>query len=312
MDNSYAKSLIVVVVFAVFMSIILDVHPPYYAEYTAESNELNNELNYPQHVADVTTKITIGAQEKGVVLGRSYPPSAADVVAGAGGVVKEDGVSVIVSEGTFSKDMYARVDRITRGTPVYVNGLWQISDMWNVRLRYLVDDNEIPVVDTKKSVLFGFTYTENYLVTDQGQYLPETSLKLARSDSSSGPWEVVEESVVDVWNNSVSALMNRGGYFIVVGGYESAEGGSQTAVGGSGAGASKTTQTVQSKSNKNNVILEPNEIVVTITPQPTEIKNAQIATEQSKNEQILITKTRAEIFIENMKTFLKSIFGTLQ
>ncbi len=193
----------------------------------------------------------------GSVLGRSYPLQTADIHAGDGGTIVVDGVSAIISEDTYRGDVYLRVDRTSRGNPVSSSGLWQISDMWNVRMRYMANDDEVSTIETDKNFILSFPYTQDYLTTDQGVRFDENYLKLLRGDTASGPWEVLENSVVDTVNRKVSVVTNRGGYFTIAGGQYNAP---------------KPTRALQKETltTERTVVLKENEVVVTITPQITD------------------------------------------
>lgn len=195
-----------------------------------------------------------GKDSASAVLGRSYPLSQPDIHAGEGGTIVDSGVSAIVSEGTFGSDVYLRVDRTARGNPISVAGLWQVSDMWNVRLRNHDNDDEISQLDTKKKYILAFPYTQDYLKTDQGVRFDENKLKLLRGETATGPWTVLEDSVVDTVNKRISVVTDRGGHYTVGGGFY--------------APSAKTVATGSVRTSQG-IILKANEIVVTMTPTPT-------------------------------------------
>lgn len=194
-------------------------------------------------------------QTNPAVLGRSYPLQQADIPAGAGGTIVDSGVSVIVSEGTFGSDVYLRVDRTARGNPISINGLWQVGDMWNVRVRNHENDDEISYRDTKKKFILAFPYTQEYLKTDQGVRFDENNLKLIRGETATGPWTVLNESVIDTVNKRISVVTNLGGHYTVGGGFYAPD-------------AAVTSGAEAGVGLKQGVILKENEIVVTITPTP--------------------------------------------
>ena len=220
--------------------------------------------------------------ESGAVLGRQYPLPEADIKASDGGTVTVESVTAIVSEATFNKDVYMRVNRTARGNPISVQGLWQISDIWDVRLRYMSNDNEVPTPETYKNYILSFPYSEQFLVTDQGQYFPENTLKLIRGQTVTGPWEVLDASVVDLINNTVSVITNKGGYYMVSGGFYEA------------APPTEATKTVSSKTSAGGVgvggsssglVLQENEVVVTVTPSPTPTLSPELS-EDSNGEEV--------------------------
>ena len=155
---------------------------------------------------------------KPAVLGRSYPPPMPDVYAQGGGTIVDSDVSAIISEGTFVSDMYLRVERTARGNPFSASGMWQVSDMWNVRLRNHANNDQISALEKKKGFILAFPYTQEYLVSDQGVRFDENYLKLVRGETSTGPWKVLESSVVDTVNRRISVVTQEGGYYFVGGG----------------------------------------------------------------------------------------------
>lgn len=158
------------------------------------------------------------SKNNSAVLGRSYPLTLPDISAGQGDTLSVEGVSAIVQSGTFDSDVYLRVDRIARGVPKTVSGLWQVSDIYNTRFRFHSNDDEVPASAAKKDFIFSFPYSDSTLVSEQGVYFREDILRLARGDSAEGPWTIIENSVDDPINNTVSALTRQGGYFMIVGG----------------------------------------------------------------------------------------------
>jgi len=153
------------------------------------------------------------------VLGRSYPLQQPDIHVNEGGTIRLEGVTAIIEGGTFAKDVYLRVDRTARGNPIEIDGLWQVSDIWNVRFRFHSNDDEVSTVETQRNYILSFPYVADFLITDQGVRFDEQSLKLIRGETATGPWIVLENSVVDMDNNTVSALINRGGFFMISGGF---------------------------------------------------------------------------------------------
>jgi hypothetical protein len=235
------------------------------------------------------------------VLGRSYPLSQPDIHSGEGGTIVDSGVSVIVSEGTFGSDVYLRVDRTVRGNPVSVAGLWQVSDMWNVRLRNHENDDEISQLDTKKSYILAFPYTQDYLKTDQGVRFDENRLKLLRGETATGPWTVLESSVVDTVNKRISVVTNQGGHYTVGGGFYAPV----KAVGG-GTAVARTTTTV-----KQGIILKANEIVVTVTPTPTqapEVEEAEVVVPTAAKPVIGDTSSVETTFLGGFFEMIRGLF----
>lgn len=190
------------------------------------------------------------ASSQPAVLGRQYPLPQPDVSSGDGGNIVVENVSAIISEGTFDQDVYMRVDRTARGNPISEQGLWQVSDMWDVRMKYMSNDNEVPTADTKRNFILAFPYTQDHLKTDQGIRFDENNLKLLRGETAAGPWEVISSTVVDTSQKTVSIVTNQDGFFTIGGGFYAPPADSASA------------------NSQGRVALKENEVIVTITPSP--------------------------------------------
>lgn len=197
--------------------------------------------------------------DTGSVLGRSYPLPQADISSGDGGTITVENITAIISEETFSSDIYMRVDRTVRGNPISVDNLWQVSDFWNVRIRHMANDNEVSTHDTKKNYILAFPYTQNHLTSDQGVRFDENYLKLVRGETLTGPWEVLHATTVDTVNRTASTITNRGGYYTIMGGTYSP---------GAVAKNISIPSNVQQETQAKGIVLKDNEVIVTITPTP--------------------------------------------
>ena len=211
------------------------------------------------------TSTSLASRSVGTVLGRSYPLSQPDLNKNEGGVITVEGITAVVSENTFGGDIYFRVDRTMRGTPIHVEGLWQVTNIWETRLRFMANDNDISTIDTKKNYILSFPYTTDYLTTDQGVTFSESSLKLIRGESVTGPWTILDGAVQDTTNDTFSVVTNRGGHFMISGGFRSSAPKTTT--------STTTTTTAKKPTTKPTaeptvIILQKFEIVVTVTPTP--------------------------------------------
>lgn len=234
------------------------------------------------------TVLVIGATSG--VLGRSYPVSSPDIYANQGGTVTVEGVTAIVSEGTFAKDAYLRVDRTARVNPKSVQGLWQVTDMWQVRLRSHDTDDEFAPSETKKSYILSFPYTTTHLKTDQGVQFAETSLTLARADTADGPWEVLGNAVLDYTNDTVSVLTNRGGFYMIVGGYGSQKYRSSVSI-------STPRPSVTAVAEKET---EKEMVYVVVTATPTSVKQLDLTSTDEAEERG---------FLRTVWIFVSELFG---
>lgn len=229
---------------------------------------LQQSVDVPQpHIYEAPRQAMIQIPQ---VLGRSYPLPDADIKANTGGNITVEDITAIIPEGTFNSDVYMRVDRTVRATPISVSDLWQVSDIWNVRLRYMSNDDEVPGPNISNDNILAFPYTEQFLTTDQGVRFDENNLKLVRGTTVTGPWEVLSNTVIDTTNNTASTITRKGGYYFVAGGEYTAP-------------IQTTTANTQTQ------ILKSNEIIVTITPtpQPTkEPKNIEVTSEPTQPQNI--------------------------
>lgn len=198
----------------------------------------------------------------GEVLGRSYPLSTPDIYANEGGTIIVNGVSLVAQQNTFTDNVYMRVDITSRANPIQVDGLWQVSDLYETRVRFMSNDSEVTQYDAKKNYTLSFPYDSKYLTTDQGYIFSDSEVSLARGETPTGPWEVLTNAVHNGSNDTVSVITNKGGYYMVVAGtYISTEDvdSVETAV---------VEKDETQEDDSRTVILAENEIVVTVTPTP--------------------------------------------
>lgn len=229
----------------------------YLLTYTIFYMPLEETVEIPQpHIYEAPQQAMIDVPQ---VLGRSYPLSEADLKANTGGNITVEDITAIIPEGTFDSDVYMRVDRTVRATPISVSDLWQVSDIWNVRLRYMSNDDEVPGPNISHDYILAFPYTEQFLTTDQGVRFDENNLKLIRGTTVSGPWEILSNTVIDTTNNTASTITRKGGYYFVAGGEYSAP-------------VQATSSTVPDLASQD---LRENEIVVTVTPSPKPTQEAE-------------------------------------
>ena len=266
------------------------------------SEDQGTTSTFPRDLAFSPAEEGLDTSSHEFVLGRSYPLSEPDIKARVGGTVELEGMSAIITEGTFSRDMYLRVDRTARVNPESADGLWQVSDMWNVRPRYMDNDNEIVVGETTHEYILSFPYSESLLKTDQGVRFAESSVKLIRGDTQTGPWTVMNTSVVDDVNNTVAVRTKQGGYFFV------------------GAGEYSGSSSLISSNNVANsggIVLKANEIVVTVTPTPVVIQPRVIKVTQKEMNQTEDIDPDAALAESNPSqevpdNFFTALFGLLQ
>lgn len=223
---------------------------------------------------------------RAAVLGRSYPLQFPDVYANQGGTISIEGVTAIVSPATFTKDVYLRIDRTARVNPKTVEGLWQVSDLWHVRFKTHAKDDEVKPDEMKQSVNLSFLYDTKLLVTDQGVYFPESSLRLARADSADGPWTVIGDVVLDRTNHTVSILTKTNGHYMIVGGnWSSRSLVGQELVNQSADQSERKTHNTEKLADKSSKIGENQKTkIVYIVATPTPVKKSTV---QKINDEII-------------------------
>lgn len=136
-----------------------------------------------------------------------------DVRANGGATINKDPVVAIVDPGTVKWDTTLAVVKTPKAGAVRLNGLWQVSDVFDVRFRSSY--NSAVIIPDKASILV-IRYNPEWL----GKNLPEKSLKLVYSTDGK-KWKLLKTSIWNKNNRTVAAMTKVGGYYMLVAGYGS-------------------------------------------------------------------------------------------
>lgn len=134
------------------------------------------------------------------------------VYAGQAAVLKKSEVTTIIEKGALPWDSYLSIDYFTKKHPIYFNGLWQVSDAYNLWFRSLF--NNAKIIKPNKPSIIAIKYTK-----EQVGKLPEKTLKIAYSSNEGKTWRTLPTSIVDTTNRTVAALSNVTGRYMIVAGW---------------------------------------------------------------------------------------------
>lgn len=151
------------------------------------------------------------------VLGQTTKPALADLVVNEGGLINIDPINIIVQDNTFPFDIYLYSKEIKKTNPVMIEEMWQISDIYEVYFKSFF--NDAVVVTPGREFIIGIRYNEQDLVTELNLRLPENTLKIIYKEDQQDQWQLIDNAVVDIENNIVSTIANKGGFYSVVGGW---------------------------------------------------------------------------------------------
>jgi len=116
---------------------------------------------------------------------------------------------------TFSYDIYFEHGCRLKTFPLRIGRYWQIShicEFWP-KSHYNLADAEV-----NRAWMITYHYDESELGVIGGLAFPESSIKIVFSDDNGQSWEMLRSSVVDEENNTVAAITDKpGGYMIMAG-----------------------------------------------------------------------------------------------
>ena len=149
--------------------------------------------------------------------GLSRMPRAADIREDAGGKFESDQWRMVVAPNTFGYDIWFQNGCWKKSFPKRIGRYWQLSDICEFWPRPHFKANSAPAVSTKPWVI-SYKYTDDEIALFGGLSFPEESLKIVFSDDHGESWTMLRSSVVDVDNNTVSAVTEgQGGYMVMAG-----------------------------------------------------------------------------------------------
>lgn len=144
-------------------------------------------------------------------------PRKPDVLKGAGGTFRLSPWRIIVAPGTFSYDVYFENGCWDKSFPMRIGRYWQLSDICEFRPRPHFKPNKAPAVP-EKSWVISYHYTDAEIALFGGLSFPEESLKIVFSEDHGESWKMLRSSVVDTQNNTVAAITDKeGGYMVMAG-----------------------------------------------------------------------------------------------
>ena len=145
-------------------------------------------------------------------------PRDPDIIKNQGGTAHFDRWRMTVAPETFNYDVYFRNGCWHKSLPMRIGRYWQISHICEFWPRPFSTANSAPAV-AKKSWVITYKYDDVDLLILGNLSFPEDSLKLVHSDDHGQSWTMLRSSVVDPVNNTVSAITDKGGGYMVMGGF---------------------------------------------------------------------------------------------
>ncbi|OGK31222.1 hypothetical protein A3D08_01510 [Candidatus Roizmanbacteria bacterium RIFCSPHIGHO2_02_FULL_43_11] len=145
----------------------------------------------------------------------SSTPREPDVRKDQGATLHFSSWTHIVPPETFSYDVYFQNGCSTKTLPRNIGRYWQITDICDFHLRsHFNKARAVP----NRAWIIGFRYTDENLEFLPGLRFPENSLKIVYSSDYGQSWTMLKSSTVDSVNNTVAAITDKpGGYMVMAG-----------------------------------------------------------------------------------------------
>ncbi|MBP9798096.1 hypothetical protein KBC70_03015 [Candidatus Woesebacteria bacterium] len=116
---------------------------------------------------------------------------------------------------TFSYDVYFEHGCRLKTFPLRIGRYWQVS---NICEFWPKSHYNLAAAEINRSWMITYQYAESELGVLGGLAFPESSLKIVFSDDNGESWEMLRSSVVDEENNTVAAITDKpGGYMVMAG-----------------------------------------------------------------------------------------------
>jgi len=144
-------------------------------------------------------------------------PSSPDIIHDQGAIVKRDNFSITTAPGTVPFDSYVSVGCSSSSNPISIANYWQVTPICEVFFRS--QHNDAKYLSPLKSSIVSRKYTVESLRYFGVFFLPETSLKLVKSTDGGQTWTMLRNSVVDIENDTVSAITEANGAFMLMTGF---------------------------------------------------------------------------------------------
>lgn len=145
-------------------------------------------------------------------------PRKADILKNEGGNFTYRAWKMIVAPETFPYDIYFQRGCWKKTFPMHIGRYWQLTDICEFRPRPHFRANKAAAV-AQRSWIISYHYDDSELTLIGGIAIPENSLKMVFSDDHGESWTMMKSSVVDVDNNTISAITDDEGGYMVMGGF---------------------------------------------------------------------------------------------
>ncbi len=144
-------------------------------------------------------------------------PRYPDITSQGGGITQMSGWKMVVAPFSFNYDIYFENGCWKMTFPMYIGRYWQISDICEFNAKPHFRGNNAPAVP-QKSWVISYHYDDADLDILGGLSFPENSLKIVHSNDKGETWTMLRSSVVDEENNTVAAITDEpGGYMVMAG-----------------------------------------------------------------------------------------------
>lgn len=125
---------------------------------------------------------------------------------------------MIIAPNTFTYDTYFQTGCWKKTFPMHIGRYWQLSDICEFRARPYSRVNKAPAVPSRSWVI-SYHYDDSQLNIIGGIAFPENSLKIVFSSDHGKSWTMLKSSVVNADTNTVAAITDKEGGFMVMGGF---------------------------------------------------------------------------------------------
>jgi hypothetical protein len=124
--------------------------------------------------------------------------------------------TMIVPPDTFSYDIYFEHGCRLKTFPLRIGRYWQISDICEFWPKSHYNN---ATAEINRAWMISYKYDENDLGLVKKLSFPEESLKIVFSDDNGETWTMLRSSVVDTENNTVAAITDKPGGYMVMSGF---------------------------------------------------------------------------------------------
>ena len=144
----------------------------------------------------------------------SGKPTEPDVVANQGNTIHRSDFTVITFNGTVPFDAYLSVGCTPLTNPISIANYWQITPVCEVYFRS--QHNNGKYLSPLKTSIVSRTYTVDDLRQQSGEYFRQDTIKMVKSTDGGQSWTMLRNAVVNLQNNTVSAITEANGAFMLM------------------------------------------------------------------------------------------------